>query len=327
VSITLRRPRSKLTDRCNPRPDADAPPEPSVAGAEVPPVQTEIAPGTGVGRLGRDFWELALRLSMQNPPFAALARMLADTPVPAGFDFATIVRWTQEQLAPLLWARTEDQEMFLDIVRQQPNVIQSLFIQSQGDPRALAQGVEMIMMQARLQQRQRQNVRRARTAAQAAVQAAQVNPAGAATPVQDVTTAMRAEVAAAVRQQTEADRTRRDPRVRTTTGDTIRPGRASPIRIPQPAANAGWITEIPAFRPPPPPAAAPPPPADNPVPAGRLPVFNPAVQAAAAGAIRPDRAGRTFSLTDVWRNMAQRNNTNNTNNNNNNTDANNNQRR
>jgi len=278
------------------------------------PGQSDIPPGGaigGVGRLGLDFWELALRLSMQNPPYAALARMLADTPVPEGFDFGTILRWISTQLAPLLWARAEDQEMFLDVVRQQPAVIQSLYIQSQGDPRALAQGVEMTMMQARLQQRQRQILRRARAAAQAAQDAA-ADPLAGAFPEPEPDINMREETTTALRQQIEADRPRQ-PRARTTTADTERTVRAQPPRPMTTAPPGNWITEIPAFRPPPPPAAAP-------APAARGPIFG---QGDA-----PRNGGRTFSLTEVWRNMAQRNNNNNNNNNNtNNNDANNQGRR
>jgi hypothetical protein len=281
------------------------------------PGQSDIPPGAGVGvgRLGLDFWELALRLSMQNPPYAALARMLADTPVPEGFDFGTILRWIQTQLAPLLWARTEDQEMFLDVVRQQPAVIQSLYIQSQGDPRALAQGVEMTMMQARLQQRQRQLLRRARAAAQATQDAA-ADPLAGAFPDPEPDINMREEVTAALRQQIEADRPRQH-RARTTTADTERTVRATPPRPMTTAPPGNWITEIPAFRPPPPPAAAP-------NPATRAPIFGHAAPAGNGEA--PRTGGRTFSLTEVWRNMAQRNNNNNNNNTNNN-DANNQGRR
>ena len=313
-----------LNFRCNPRPDADAPPDPNATVVEPLPGQSDIPPGgvTGVGRLGLDFWELALRLSMQNPPYAALARMLADTPVPEGFDFDTILRWIQTQLAPLLWARTEDQEMFLDVVRQQPAVIQSLYIQSQGDPRALAQGVEMTMMQARLQQRQRQIMRRVRAITEnARIEIAPVDPVTGEFlplpigPQADVN--MREETTAALRQQIEADRPRQ-PRARTTTADTERTVRPIPPRPVTTAPPGNWITEIPAFRPPPPPAAAP-------VPASRMPIFGQTAQAGTGEA--PRTGGRTFSLTEVWRNMAQRNNNNTNNNNTNNNDANNQGRR
>ena len=324
--------------RCNPRPDADAPPDPnSAAGAGTSNDNRVIIPPNAPGGVpaDADLWELALRIGLQNPPDPGLNQRLADAPVPIGFDAHTIIRWTTNELAPLLWARPHDQDMFLEVVRQQPNVIQSLFIQSLGDPRSLVQGVEMTMMQARLQQRQRQNMRRARDGL--------VRVAVDTTPqtaVQDADVAMRDGAVAAVRQHLEANRTRRDARVQArNTGPPAEntTGRGMSAPVPPPGT---WVNEIPAFRatplrttgpipivPPTPPTqtAAAPAPTTTAAAGPRLPLFGfggGRNEAAAPADGRTDRqadGARGFSLTEVWRNLGRGNNNNHNSNNNNNT--------
>jgi hypothetical protein len=69
------------------------------------------------------------------------------------------------QLVPALMNREPDegettqsiQDDFLEVVRSQPNVIQALYIQSMTNPNALHEGIEMTLMQARLQRQHRQD--------------------------------------------------------------------------------------------------------------------------------------------------------------------------
>jgi hypothetical protein len=313
--------------RCNPRPDAEAPPDPNAAAGPSSAVLPENLPrpigGVQPQPIDYDFWELALRLALQNPPPQVMQRMLTDITVPTGFDANAIIRWTTQELAPLLWARPTDHDMFLEVVRQQPNVIQSLFIQSMGDPQTLAQGVEMTMMQARLQQQQRQAARRARNGDPLRVNVdgrPQIARDANETELINAVAAVRA--AADTRRQAATERARRDTR-------TAARDPATPADQTLGAGTRTTVQDIPAFRPTPgrtfaavPVVAQTPAPQAVPVPAPtgpRVPLFGFGRNEPATPTERQPGGPRGFSLTEVWRTMGRGNNNNN---NNNNTDTN-----
>jgi hypothetical protein len=147
--------------RCNQRTGEDPLADPNAAPVMGPDGQL-LQPANAHFNRPIDFWEIALRLCLRADASerSGLTRLIQEARPPPGYDPHAILAWMTTRLAPALMRRAdrgEDnqvvQDAFLEVVRSRPDVIQTLYTSSLDDEDLLNAGVESTLSQSRVQQR------------------------------------------------------------------------------------------------------------------------------------------------------------------------------
>lgn len=122
-----------------------------------------VAPANAHFNKPIDFWEIALRLCLRADftEKAGLSKLIQDARAPTGFDPHAILTWITQRLSPALLRRPhrgEDnqivQDAFLEVVRSHPNVIQNLYIACLSNEDSLDEGIANTLRRSRIMQRQ-----------------------------------------------------------------------------------------------------------------------------------------------------------------------------